>query len=185
MSSHSNRSRATEARRPAPGTVSLRPAVPADLGTLRRWDEDPAVRGALIDADWGWEKELQRHPPWREWLIAEAAGKPIGFIQIIDPENEESRYWGCMDPGQRAIDIWIGEPAARNRGLGAQMMALALQRCFADPAVHTVLVDPLASNAPAHRFYERLGFEFVVERAFGDHRCRVYKLTRKNTPAPN
>lgn len=172
-------------RTPAPGTVILRSATPADLPLLRRWDQDPAVRGALIDGDWHWETELQRNPPWREWLIAEADGRPVGFIQIIDPENEESRYWGCMDPGHRAIDIWIGEPDARNRGYGARMMAKALERCFADPTVHTVLIDPLTSNTRAHRFYERLGFEFVVERAFGEDCCRVYRLTREGPAAPN
>jgi aminoglycoside 6'-N-acetyltransferase len=173
------------ARRPAPGTVTLRSATLADLPLLRTWDQDAAVRSALIDSDWHWETELQRNPPWREWLIAEADGRPVGFIQIIDPENEESRYWGCMDPGHRAIDIWIGEPDARNRGYGARMMAQALERCFADPAVHTVLIDPLASNTRAHRFYERLGFEFVVERAFGEDCCRVYRLTRERFAALN
>ena len=39
-------------RPPASGTVSLRPATPADLEALRRWDKDPDVRGSLIDADW-------------------------------------------------------------------------------------------------------------------------------------
>jgi aminoglycoside 6'-N-acetyltransferase len=165
--------------------VTLRPATPADTALLRRWDEDPAIRAAVIDADWGWETELERHPPWREWLIAEADGRPVGFLQIIDPENEESQYWGCMDAGHRAIDIWIGEAAARNQGYGAQMMSLAVRRSFSDPAVHTILVDPLVSNARAHRFYERLGFEFVVERAFGDHCCRVYRLTREASAAPN
>lgn len=171
--------------RPAPGAVTLRSATPADLELLRRWDRDPEVREALIDADWGWERELQRHPPWREWYIAEADGRPVGFIQIIDPENEESRYWGCMDPGHRAIDIWIGEPQARNKGYGARMMDLAVERCFADPSVHTVLIDPLASNGRACRFYERQGFEFVVERTFGEHACRVYRLTRGGSAAPN
>ena len=181
----SSRKSATDRRQPARGAVTLRPATPADAAVLRRWDADPAIRAAVIDADWGWEQELKRHPPWREWLIAEADGRPVGFLQIIDPENEESRYWGCMDAGHRAIDIWIGEPDARNRGYGAQMMSLAVERCFADPTVHTLLVDPLAANTRAHRFYERLGFEFVVERAFGDHRCRVYRLTRKAAAAPN
>jgi aminoglycoside 6'-N-acetyltransferase len=165
--------------------VTLRAATPADAGLLRRWDQDPAVRGALIDSDWHWEAELHRNPPWREWLIAEAAGRPVGFLQIIDPESEESRYWGCMDPGHRAIDIWIGEPAARNQGYGAQMMQKAVERCFADPTVHTILIDPLTSNTRAHRFYERLGFEFVVERTFGEDCCRVYRLTRKGAPARN
>jgi aminoglycoside 6'-N-acetyltransferase len=165
--------------------VDLRPAVPADLATLRRWDRDADVRSSLIDDDWHWETELPRQPAWREWLIAEVDGRPIGFIQIIDPEHEETKYWGCMNAGHRAIDIWIGERSARSRGYGARMMELAIERCFRDPAVHTILIDPLASNTRSHRFYERLGFEFVVERTFGDHCCRVYKLTRDRKAAVN
>jgi aminoglycoside 6'-N-acetyltransferase len=165
-------------RRPAPGIVTLRPAVPADLRHLRGWDKDPDVRSSLVDSDWHWDTELHKHPTWREWLIAEVDGRPIGFIQIIDPEHEESQYWGCMKPGHRAIDIWIGEPDARNRGFGAQMMEQAIERCFSDPSVHTILIDPLESNTRAHRFYENLGFEYVVCRTFGEDSCSVYKLTR-------
>lgn len=163
---------------PAPGIVTLRPATPADLSTLRRWDQDPDVRDSLIDSDWHWETELHKHPAWREWLIAEVAGRAIGFIQIIDPESEETKYWGCVDPGHRAIDIWIGEPDARSHGYGAQMMEQAIARCFAEPEVHSIVIDPLASNTRAHRFYERLGFKYVVRRCFGDDSCFVYKLAR-------
>ena len=170
-------------RPPASGTVSLRPATPADLEALRRWDKDPDVRSSLIDADWHWETELHRHPDWREWLIAEVAGRPIGFIQIIDPEFEETQYWGCMDAGHRALDIWIGEPEARNHGYGSQMMRQAIERCFADPSVHTILIDPKADNTRAHRFYERLGFEYVAQREFCGDQCIVYRLKRPETPA--
>ena len=166
-------------RLPAVGTVTLRPATPADLESLRRWNQDPDVHNSLIDSEWHWESELPKHPAWREWLIAEVAGRPIGFMQIIDPEHEESRYWGCMDAGHRCLDIWIGEPDARNQGYGAQMMQQAIARCFADPGVHTILIDPLESNTRAHRFYERLGFEYVVRRSFGEDDCFVYKLTRQ------
>jgi aminoglycoside 6'-N-acetyltransferase len=172
-------------RRPAPGIVILRPAVPADLAHLRRWDCDPDVRGSLVDSDWHWDTELHKNPAWREWLIAEVDGRPIGFIQIIDPEHEETKYWGCMKAGHRAIDIWIGEPDARNRGYGTQMMKQAIERCFAEPSVHTVLIDPLVANTRAHRFYERLGFEFVVQRDFHGDQCRVYRLRRPGHPPPN
>jgi aminoglycoside 6'-N-acetyltransferase len=57
-------------------------------------------------------------------------------------------------------------------------MRLALERCFADPRVWSVLIDPLAANARAQRFYERLGFRFVARRRFGADECRVYRLTR-------
>jgi aminoglycoside 6'-N-acetyltransferase len=166
------------ARLAARGVVNLRPATPADSALLRRWDRDPEVRSALIDSDWHWESELRRNPDWREQLIAEADGRPIGFVQIIDPEREETEYWGCVEPGHRAIDIWIGEPDARGQGYGTQMMELAIERCFADRSVHTILIDPLESNTRACHFYESLGFEYVVRRSFGDDTCSVYRLKR-------
>jgi aminoglycoside 6'-N-acetyltransferase len=50
--------------------------------------------------------------------------------------------------------------------------------CFADPSVRAVLLDPLASNTRAHRFYERLGFVPVERRTFGADDCIVYRLER-------
>ncbi len=93
-------------RPPAPGIVTLRPATPADLPSLRQWDLDPTVRSAI-------------------------------------------------------------------------------ERCFADPSVHTILLDPLADNTRIHRFYGRLGFECVAKRYFNCHQCCVYRLQRERTPAAN
>jgi aminoglycoside 6'-N-acetyltransferase len=163
--------------------LKLRPATPDDLGLLRHWDEQPHVIASDPNDDWNWETELARSPDWREQLIAEVSGRPIGFIQIIDPAREETHYWSCAKPGRRAIDIWIGDERDLGRGYGTQMMRLAIERCFADPAVVAVLVDPLVSNTRAHRFYERLGFEFSVERRFGEDSCFVYRLARPPVPA--
>jgi aminoglycoside 6'-N-acetyltransferase len=158
--------------------MNLRPATPADLTLLRRWDEQPHVIASDPHDDWGWEVELGRTPDWREQLIAEVGGRPVGFVQMIDPAREESRYWGEVPAGLRAIDIWIGEQADLGKGYGTQMMRLALARCFADPTVTAVLVDPLAENTRAHRFYERLGFRLFEHRRFGEDECRVYRLDR-------
>ena len=57
-------------------------------------------------------------------------------------------------------------------------MRLALGRCFADPAVTAVLVDPMADNTAAHRFYEALGFRRVGPRTFGPDACIVYSFDR-------
>ena len=57
-------------------------------------------------------------------------------------------------------------------------MELALAKCFSDESVTAVLIDPLATNTLAHRFYERLGFEFAERRHFGDDDCFVYSLNR-------
>jgi aminoglycoside 6'-N-acetyltransferase len=163
--------------------VKLRPAKPEDLELLRRWDEQPHVVASDPHDDWGWEDELRRAPDWREQCIAEADGRPIGFLQIIDPAREESRYWGDVPAGLRAIDLWIGEEADLGRGHGTRMMQLALARCFSDPAVSAVLVDPLASNTRAHRFYQRLGFRAVERRRFGADDCLVHRLERADWAA--
>jgi len=159
--------------------ITLRPPTIDDLPLLQHWDEQPHVIESDPNDDWEWETELLRHPDWREQLIAEANGRPIGFIQIIDPKREETHYWGeDVADNLRAIDIWIGEESDTNKGYGTQMMRLALERCFADPAVTAVLIDPLASNTAAHRFYERLGFQFVERRTFGEDNTFVYRLDR-------
>lgn len=80
----------------------LRPANLDDLPLLHRWDEQPHIIASDLD-DWGWEVELARNPPWREQLIAELGGRPIGFIQLIDPQEEETHYWGDIGPNKRAL----------------------------------------------------------------------------------
>ncbi|MGH8135033.1 MAG: GNAT family N-acetyltransferase [Steroidobacteraceae bacterium] len=157
----------------------LRPATAADLPLLRHWHRQPHVVAAVGD-DWGWEAELARSPDWREQLIAELDGRPIGFVQIVDPARDDSQFWGGVAAGHRAIEIWIGEIADLGLGFGTAMMKQSIAKSFADSSVSTLLVDPLECNERAHRFCERLGFEYVVRRCFGDDRCFVYRLTRPN-----
>ena len=167
-------------------TLRLRPALPDDAALLRAWDDAPHVAESGGDPDWNdwdWEVQLGRSVPWREMLIAEvdegAGARPVGFVQIIDPAEEESRYWGGdCPPNLRAVDIWIGGAGDIGRGFGRRMMDLALARCFADPAVTAVLVDPMADNIRAHRFYQAVGFRIVGPRRFGPDDCLVHRLER-------
>ncbi len=160
--------------------INLRPATLDDLDLLRYWDKQPHVIASDPNDDWAWEIELDRDLHWREQLIAEIDLRPIGFIQIIDPALEESKYWGNVETNLRAIDIWIGEEKDLGKGYGTQMMHLALERCFINPSVQGVLVDPLVTNTRAHRFYERLGFELVEQQQFDQDQCFVYRLHRKD-----
>ena len=160
--------------------ITLRDATPVDLALLRGWDEREHVIAGHTDADWGWEVELARSPDWREQLIIETDGVPIGFVQIIDPAREDSHYWGEVGPDLRAIDIWIGAPEHRGRGFGAEMMRLALESCFADARVTGIVIDPLASNERAHRFYRRMGFKPIGRRKFGRDDCLIHELTRRD-----
>lgn len=160
--------------------IYLRSATANDLDLLKHGDDQPHVISADPNDDWGWEVELDRSPDWREQLIAHIDDRPIGFVQIIDPVREDSNYWGDAAPDLRAIDIWIGEEQDLGKGYGTKIMHLAIARCFADPAVTAILIDPLTSNTRAHRFYQRLGFQFSEYRRFGDDDCSVYRLNRSD-----
>lgn len=161
-------------------SLTLRRAVPADVQILRIWDGKPHVIAARgDDGAFDWESEVPRAVSWREILIAENDGRPIGVTIFIDPAEEESHYWGEVEADLRAIDVWIGDETALGKGLGTAIMRMAIERCFADRQVKAIIIDPLASNEGAHRFYERLGFEKIDRRIFSSvDDCFVYRLNR-------
>lgn len=161
--------------------IRLRPATAADIPVLDHWDTQPHVIAATGDDDdqeWADEIATADAFDWQEILIAELDGRPIGVLQIIDPERENTHYWGACEPDLRAIDIWIGEADDLGRGHGTVMMEQALARCFAPPEVRAVLIDPLASNVDAQRFYRRIGFVEVGPRRFGADDCIVMRIDR-------
>lgn len=167
--------------------VLLRPATPSDAGLLEGWDRQPHVISATTDdpaaekafEDVYWPDELAAQDEHSQYFIGELDGRPIGAMQIIDPHRESMHYWGDIRPNLRALDIWIGEPDCLGKGYGETMMRLAFQRCFADQAVTAIVIDPLASNTRAHKFYRRLGFKAVGRRMFDEDDCLVHELRRE------
>jgi aminoglycoside 6'-N-acetyltransferase len=174
--------------RPLNTRITLRPANLADVPLFERWDrqlhvisattDDPAAEKAFNDACW--PDEVAAQDEHSRYLIAEFGGRPIGAMQMIDPHLESTHYWGGIRPNLRALDIWIGEPDCLGKGYGETMMRRAFMLCFADPAVTAIVIDPLASNVRAHRFYRRLGFKPVGRREFGDDACLVHDLKRED-----
>lgn len=169
----------------------LRPATFADQALLERWDADEDVISSSgndhldtegVYADGYWTHELAIQCDVYEYFIAEieeAGGwRPVGAIQIIDPHREPTHYWGEIEPNLRAIDIWLGEPGDRGRGYGERVMTAAIERCFADASVTAIIIDPLAANTRAHKFYQRLGFAPTRRQTFGEDDCLVHRLTR-------
>lgn len=167
-------------------TLTIRQAVLDHVPHLARWDRDPdviACDGAEADADAAsaaayWAEEIAANSHVSCHYVAEVNSRPIGAMQVIDPHLEPSHYWGDIDPNLRAIDIWIGAPEDRNQGHGAAMMRAIIAACFADPAVTAIIIDPLATNTNAIRFYQRLGFRSAGQRRFNDDDCLVHMLTR-------
>lgn len=167
-------------------TIGLRNATLNDLDLLQCWEQKEHVRQSIGDYDfqnWNWKVELAQNPSWRFQLIAETLdGIAIGFVQVIDPKEEETHYWGNdCPPNLRAIDIWIGEEEYLRKGYGMQMMRAVLNDyCFSDGSVDAVLVDPLSRNTNAHRFYQTFGFHPTETKWFGPDECLIHRLDRKD-----
>lgn len=174
--------------KPKDSSISLRFATLADVPQLERWDQQPHVISATTDdpaaakafEDACWSDELAAQDENSQLLIAELNGRAIGAMQILDPHLESTHYWGEIQPNLRALDIWIGEPDCLGKGYGETMMRLAFQLCFGDPSVTAIVIDPLASNVRAHKFYRRLGFKPLGRRKFGDDDCLVHELGRED-----
>lgn len=168
--------------------LSLRVATQADVPLLAEWAGRPHVAQATSDdpqaaAAWegcDWADEVAKRDVLgadvSEIVVAELDGRPIGMVALQDAHREPTHYWGDIEPGVRALDIWIGEPDLLGRGHGTEMMRQAIARCFADPSVTAIVIDPLASNTDAIRFYRRLGFTEVGRRRFADDECLVMRL---------
>lgn len=174
--------------------LRLRDATTADIPLLELWDtrphviacstDDPDATTAFDGIDWAEEIAMADELGAQVWqvLIAEvgdaATGswRPIGAMQVIDPHREPTHYWGEIEQNLRAIDIWIGEPDMLGNGWGTKMMRAVIDGIAENPEVTGIVIDPLASNEAAQRFYQRLGFEVVGPRSFDDSDCLVHRL---------
>jgi aminoglycoside 6'-N-acetyltransferase len=163
----------------------------ADAATLAAWDlephviacssDDPLAEVAFDGIDWS--DELTNSAYDLTYVIAEVEGRPVGAMAVCDPHTEPSHYWGEIEPNLRAIDIWIGPAEWLGRGVGTAMMTRMIDRCFAEPNVEAIVIDPLTSNTAAIRFYQRLGFRPEGRRMFDEDDCLVHRLTRSDWQA--
>lgn len=172
--------------------IALRRATLEDAALLAAWDREPHVIACTTDdphaevafAGADWRDEIETSSEDSFYLIAELERRPIGALQVIDPHTEPTHYWGEIESNLRAIDIWIGEADALGQGHGTEMMTQAIDACFAAAEVEAIVIDPLNSNADAHRFYQRLGFRPERRRLFnGEDDCLVHRLTRADWEA--
>jgi aminoglycoside 6'-N-acetyltransferase len=176
-------------RQPTPceqPTVTLRPAGAGDAALLAAWDlephviacssDDPSAEVAFDGIDW--TDELTSSTCELTYVIAEVEGRPVGVMAVCDPHTEPSHYWGEIEPNLRAIDIWIGPAEWLGRGVGTSMMTQMIDRCFSEPEVTAIVIDPLNTNTAAIRFYQRLGFAVVGRRMFDEDDCLVHRLER-------
>jgi len=144
---------------PATAMLTYRNATPADLGfIIALIVEDGVIETGDDVAD-------AAHPdyvdalaeitadPNQEMIVVDDDGLPAGCFQL-------SYLPGLMRRGQKRGQIEVVHVAEthRNRGIGAEMMRWAVERCR-ERGCSMVQLTSNKKRADAHRFYERLGFQ--------------------------
>lgn len=141
-----------------PDDVLLRPLELRDSDALFRWINDretvvfnaPFAPVARADHD-RWFQAVRSDPRVRIFVIVEqATGALIGSCQLLDISPQHRRA---------ELQIRIGEPAYRSRGLGTQAVRLLVQHGFGELGLHRIALTVRADNERAIRSYRRCGFE--------------------------
>lgn len=107
--------------------VSLRPVHESDLEDLLRWRRDPEVVAFSdeppADLDEAQEEFLDAGtaPLWR--FVVEWEGRGVGSIGYSHPYADTDYLWTA------GIDIFIGEPEARNRDVGPRRCGCSCGTC--------------------------------------------------------
>jgi ribosomal-protein-alanine N-acetyltransferase len=151
------------------------------LRPLRWWDVDrvvPLERELFGDTAWSAESfwsELA-HPQSRHYLVVEQHGPDAPDR----PDRELLGYAGLMTSGTESdVQTVAVAPAARGRGIGAQLLR-ALVAEAARRGATSVLLEVRADNAAAIALYLRHGFERIsVRRRYyqpGDVDAHVMRL---------
>lgn len=114
----------------------------------------------------------------RAWFESVPSRDDVAIFGIrLDPDDVliGSCQLNEIDPyrGTAYLQIRIGQPSARGRGLGTEAVCLLLGHAFDDLRLRRVTLSVFADNAAAIRCYEKAGFRregLLREAAYLDGR---------------
>ena len=102
-----------------------------------------------------WRERLVVAPSPNQWVaVLEDDGAPVGFACVL---LDEDPRWGAL------LDNLHVAPAVKGRGIGRTLIATAAEWTIAERPGSAFHLWVFEKNAPARRFYERLG-GVMVER---------------------
>lgn len=132
---------------------------------LLRWLADPDVRPWYDEGELTEENLSRRFAAEgdvRQFTIA-IEGAPVGYLQVYRLRDEpDYQRQVDVDPEAVSIDLFIGEPAFRNRGWGTEVIRACLERIvFGEMGAPLAMIAPDPKNARAVRSYEKAGFRAV------------------------
>ncbi len=137
--------------------IFLRPMGPEDTDLIVRWRNTDSVRRNFVyqalftrQSHENWVRTMVEPGKVVQMMIClEEDGRPVGsvYIRDIDRQHKKAEY-----------GIFIGEEAARGRGIGTAAAGLMLRYCFEELGLHKIFLRAYADNLQAIRSYEKAGF---------------------------
>ena len=136
--------------------IYLREILPEDTGFIISWRNQKEVQKNFI-----YQETFTRegHENWMRTMVA--AGKVAQMIICgLDGHPLGSVYLRDIDPVHRKAEygIFIGEGAARGKGIGTAAAKLMICYGFKELKLHKIFLRALSDNGRALRSYEKAGF---------------------------
>ncbi len=104
--------------------------------------------------------------------MIEYEDKPVGIIQYQLIDDENMKLYGIKYSRCYEIDIFIGELAMHNKGIGRQAINILTGFLFNDYQAKLLVMCPLKENISAIKCYEKCGFKinkpFKTEDTIGN-----------------
>ncbi len=107
-------------------------------------------------------------PPWRfdAATLTEMATTYPFLVVAVTSDGELAGYQASLVEDAMGFFVRIAvHPRFQGQGVGARLMAAAMD-FFAQRGVDRILLNAEETNAPAHRLYERWGFDLLEQRGF-------------------
>ena len=140
--------------------IRLREMEAADTPDIVRWRNSDAVRLNFIDqrlfteeSHMNWLNNVVKPGKAKQFIISVKEGDaylPVGsvYLRDIDYTHKKAEY-----------GIFIGEDAARGKGVGSRVASMMVRHAFEEMKLHRVFLRVYADNAAAIRSYEKAGFD--------------------------
>lgn len=132
-------------------TITFRRTTDDDLPLLHEWLNDPGVVEWWEGDDVSWDAVVRDYGSGRndgtDHFLVLLDGRPVGWIQTWTPDDTADTI---------GIDYFIGEPADRGRGVGAEMI-----RAFVDSELagwRRITADPEQANLASVGALRKAGF---------------------------
>ena len=154
--------------------IEFRPISSTDVPNLTRWQKEPEV-----DVWWASNGERTFDEVFQKWerrteeIFTDGSDKTQRYVIVVDGTGiGEIQGYRLSDypehaaevgiPNAAGVDVFIGEPAWRNRGVGTLVIKQFIEEVIWNlPGVDVCTIDPDPENKRAIRSYEKVGFSYV------------------------